>query len=59
MEREKTMWEKVTDSEAVFNDEDLEELFWKEREEPWDLADQAYERWRDERARKLSISQRH
>jgi hypothetical protein len=32
MEREKTIWELVTASERVFNDEDLEEIFWKENE---------------------------
>jgi hypothetical protein len=48
MKNQKTLWEQVTDSEAVFNDEDLEEVFLKEREEPSDLADQPYEQWRDE-----------
>jgi hypothetical protein len=49
MEREKTMWEKANESEAVFDDEDLEEIFWKENEEPPDLADQAYKQWQDEK----------
>jgi hypothetical protein len=49
MKREKTMSEQVTELEAAFNDQDLEEIFWKENEEPWDLADQAYEQWRDEK----------
>jgi hypothetical protein len=49
IKRKKTLWEKVTDSEAAFNEADLEETFWKENEEPWDLADKAYEQWRDER----------
>jgi hypothetical protein len=48
MDNQKTLWEQVTDSEAIFYDQDLEEMFWKEREEPCDLADQAHEQWRDE-----------
>jgi hypothetical protein len=39
----------VTESEAVFDKEYLEETFWKENEEPPDLVDQAYEQWRDEK----------
>ena len=49
MERRKTMWELVTESEAVFNDENQEEVFWKENEEPWDLPDKAFDQWRDEK----------
>jgi hypothetical protein len=37
----------VTDSEPLFDKEYLEEAFRKENEEPWDLADQAFEQWRD------------
>jgi hypothetical protein len=48
MERQKTLWELVSKKEMVLNEENLEELYWKEGEEPCDLADQAYEQWRDE-----------
>jgi hypothetical protein len=42
MDNQKTLWEQVTDSEAVFDKEYLEEAFRKENEEPWDLAEKAY-----------------
>jgi hypothetical protein len=48
MERQKTLWELVNEKEMVFDQEAIEEVFWKENEEPWDLADRAYEQWRDE-----------
>jgi hypothetical protein len=49
MIRQKTLWQQPTGSEEVFNDEHLEEIFRKENEEPWNLADQAFEQWRDEK----------
>jgi hypothetical protein len=49
MKNQKTLWQQVTDSEAVFDRKYLEEIFCKENEEPPDLADQAYEQWRDEK----------
>jgi hypothetical protein len=51
MKNQKTLWQQVTDSEPLFDKEYLEEAFRKENEEPWDLADQAYEHWRDEKSK--------
>jgi hypothetical protein len=49
MERQRTLLELVNESEVVFDEEDRKEMYRKENEEPPDLADQAYEQWRDDK----------
>jgi hypothetical protein len=53
MERQKTLMDKVVESEAVFDERELAEAeFLRENEEPADIADRLYEEWRDEHARR-------
>ena len=51
MECQKTLKEEIVEYETILDEEDMTELKESKQFEPPDLADQAYEAWRDEKRR--------